>query len=301
MSEQFATVGDVELCYETFGDPSDPAVLLIMGLGTQMVAWHEDFCRQIVDRGFFVIRFDNRDCGRSTRFKNVPPPTPGQLATRRVRPAYLLSDMADDAAGLLDVLGIESAHVVGASMGGMIAQTMAVRHPSKVRSLVSIMSNTGNRWLGQPAPQLLPLLLRRMPADREGYTRAAARLFKAIGSRGLSEQDIQDMREMMTRSFDRGPSVAGTGRQLAAIIASGDRTRQLRDLKVPTLVIHGTIDKLVRPSGGRATAKAIPGAKLLRIEGMGHDLPRFAWPQIIDGIVATAERAGEPARGSVAV
>jgi pimeloyl-ACP methyl ester carboxylesterase len=295
MSEQFATVGDVELCYQTFGDPSDPAVLLVMGLGTQMVAWHEDFCGQVAARGFHVIRFDNRDVGHSTRFNEVPPPTPGQLVTRRVRPAYLLSDMAGDAAGLLDVLGIESAHVVGASMGGMIAQTMALEHPARVRSLVSIMSNTGNRWLGQPAPQIYPLLLRRLPADREGYIRAAARLFRVIGSPGLSEQDVQDMRELMTQSFDRGMSAAGTGRQLAAIIASGDRTRRLRNVKVPTLVIHGTVDKLVRPSGGRATARAIPGATLMRIDGMGHDLPRFAWPQIIDGIAATAERAGEPA------
>src|SRR3954449_12431304 len=167
-NEQFATAGDVELCYETFGNPGRPAVLLIMGLGTQMLGWHEDFCGQLAERGFFVIRYDNRDVGRSTKFSSSPPPTPRELLTRKIRrPAYLLADMADDGVALLDALGIEAAHVVGASMGGMIAQVLAARHPGRVLSLVSIMSTTGNRWKGQPALRVYPFLLRKPAADRE--------------------------------------------------------------------------------------------------------------------------------------
>ena len=291
MNEQFATVGDVELCYETFGNAEDPAMLLIMGLGTQMIAWHEDFCAELVSRGFFVIRYDNRDCGRSTRFDSVPPPTIPQLLTRRLRHvAYTVEDMADDAAGLLDHLGIETAHVTGASMGGMIAQTLAARHPDRVRSLASIMSSTGSRVTGQPRLRAYPVLLRRPPRDREQYVEALIRLFAIIGSPGF-ERDVEGLRELAGHGFDRGVSAAGTGRQMAAILASGNRTAALRRIQAPTVVIHGTADKLVAPSGGKATARAIPGAKLVLVRGMGHDIPRGAWPQIVGAIAENASRA----------
>ncbi len=290
MNEQFATVGDVELCYETFGNPEDPAMLLIMGLGTQMIAWHEDFCAELVSRGFFVIRYDNRDCGHSTRFDSVPPPTIPQLLTRRLRHvAYTLEDMADDAAGLLDHLGIESAHVTGASMGGMIAQMLAAGHPDRVRSLASIMSSTGSRVSGQPRLRAYPVLLRRPPRDREQHVEALVRLFGIIGSPGF-ERDVEALRELAGQGFDRGVSAAGTGRQMAAILASGNRTAALRRIQAPTVVIHGTADKLVSPSGGKATARAIPGARLVLVRGMGHDMPRGAWPQIIGAIAENADR-----------
>jgi pimeloyl-ACP methyl ester carboxylesterase len=297
MPEQLIRVSDdVELCYETFGDPGDPTALLVMGLATQMIAWPDDFCRQLTERGFHVVRFDNRDVGRSTHVKGRPP-TVGQLLRRSKKPArYRLSDMADDAAGLLRALGLAPAHVIGASMGGMIAQTLAARHPDMVLSLTSIMSNTGHPWKGRPAVRLLPIFLSRPRGGREESVERVVKVFKAIGSRGLP-QDLDWIRDVAERSYDRNHDPAGPGRQLAAIIASGDRTKELRTIQAPTLVIHGTDDPLVRPSGGKATARAIPGAKLLKITGMGHDLPRAAWPRILDGIEENAKRAqGERAR-----
>jgi pimeloyl-ACP methyl ester carboxylesterase len=291
VDERFTTVGDVELCYETFGNPADPALLLIMGLGTQMIGWHEDFCRALVERGFFVIRYDNRDSGRSTHFDSVRPPTPGQLVRRRIRrPAYTLTDMAGDAAGLLDALGIDAAHVVGASMGGMIAQTLAAQHPERVLSLTSIMSNTGSRRSGQAALRLWPYFLRRPKAGKEAFVERIVQVFHLIGSPGFPRDDPW-LREMASLSFDRGADAASTARQLGGIVASGNRTPSLRRITAPTLVVHGTADHLVKPSGGRATARAIPGARLLMVQGMGHDLPRGAWPRIIDGIVENAARA----------
>ena len=292
MNEQFCDIGGgIRLCYETFGDAGDPALLLIMGLGTQMVAWHEDFCARLVDEGFHVIRYDNRDIGRSTHLEDAPTPTLGQLVMRRPPAAYLLEDMANDAVGLLDHLGIERAHVVGASMGGMIAQTLAATRPERVLSLTSIMSTTGSRRVGQPAYRVLPIFLRQAPKEREAFIEHTVALFEAIGSSGI-QRDDDELREVAGLMFDRGLDPRGTSRQLAAIIASGDRTRALRNITAPTVVIHGTADRLVRPSGGRATARAIPGAKLVKVEGMGHDLPRAAWDQIVGAIVDNARRAG---------
>jgi pimeloyl-ACP methyl ester carboxylesterase len=296
MAEQMARVSpEIELCYETFGDPADEPVLLVMGLATQMIAWREDFCDELAGRGFHVIRFDNRDCGRSTQLTDRRPPTLGQtLRRKRSAAAYSLADMAGDAVGLLDHLGIERAHIVGASMGGMIAQTIAIRFPERVRSLVSIMSNTGDRLTGQPAFKVYPVFLKQAPKDRESFIEHTLTLYKAIGSPGF-ERNEDDMREMFGREYDRGVSAAANGRQLMAILADRDRAAQLRRLDVPALVIHGTADKLVAKSGGRRTAKAIPGARLLEIDGMGHDLPRGAWPPIIDGIADTAARARQTA------
>jgi pimeloyl-ACP methyl ester carboxylesterase len=294
MSEQFAKVGDVELCYETFGDPADRPLLLIMGLGTQMIAWHEDFCTQLAERGFYVIRYDNRDVGRSTRFDGFPPPKTVELITQRPRRlAYTLRDMADDAAGLLTALGIESAHVVGASMGGMIAQLFAIHHPDRVRSLVSIMSTTGARWVGQPAAAVYPFFMKPLPKGKEPYIERGLKLWNVIGSPGFP-RDEAEIRELLANGFDRGLSATGTMRQLGAIADSGNRSRDLARIEAPTLVIHGTKDKMIRVSGGKATARAIPGAELELIEGMGHDMPRGVWPKLLDGIERTAARVAEP-------
>jgi pimeloyl-ACP methyl ester carboxylesterase len=293
--ETFYSAGDVELCFETFGDPADPPLLLIMGLGAQMIAWHEEFCEQLAERGFYVVRFDNRDCGRSTRLDDRPAPSPSELVRRRIRnPAYTLVDMAADAVGLLDHLEIERAHIVGASMGGMIAQTLAARFPERVLSLVSIMSNTGRLADGQAALRLWPLMLKRPPAGRDAYVERLAHLFSLVGSTGF-ERDEQELRAMLELSFDRGAAYDGTMRQLGAIIATGSRVPWLRSITAPTLVIHGTVDRLVRPSGGRATARSIRGANLLMVRGMGHDLPRGVWPLLIGAIADNAARAGEPA------
>lgn len=290
MSEQFCDVGGgVTLSYETFGDPANPTALLIMGLGTQMVAWQDDFCLELSERGLHVVRFDNRDIGRSTHLPGRPP-TIAQLLIRSRRAAqYTLADMAQDAAGLLRELELSPAHVIGASMGGMIAQTLASRHPGAVRSLVSIMSSTGSLRSGQPALRMYSVLLRRAPPGRDAFIAHMERVFTATGSPGLS--DPEDIRRLAALSYDRDHDPEGPGRQLAAIIASGNRTPELRRITVPTLVIHGTADRLVAPSGGLATARAIPGAKLVRIEGMGHDLPRAAWPELIDAIAGHAAHA----------
>ena len=299
MSEQFCDVGrGVTLCYETFGDPDDAPILLIMGLATQMIAWHEDFCGQLAERGFYVVRFDNRDIGRSTHF-DFRPPTIGQMMRRRVgTDQYSLSDMAADSAGLLRELDIAPAHVVGASMGGMIGQVLAAEHPDRVRSLTSLMSTTGSRWHGQPALSVYRYLLRPPPRDRDGYIERAAAVFGLVGSTGF-DRDEQYIRERAGRAFDRGYDVRAGGRQLGAIIASGDRTRMLDKIKAPALVIHGSVDKMIRPSGGRATAKAIPGARLMMIDGMGHDLPRGVWPLLLDAISEHA-RAADGARARAA-
>jgi pimeloyl-ACP methyl ester carboxylesterase len=297
MAEQMCRVSDeIELCYETFGDPSDPTALLIMGLATQMIAWPDEFCEQLAARGFYVVRFDNRDVGHSTHVKGRPP-TPLELLTRSSKPArYRLKDMADDAHGLLKELHRAPAHVIGASMGGMIAQTLAARHPDDVLSLTSIMSNTGSLWTGRPAIRLYPLFLRRPAEGREAAIERTMKVFAAIGSRGLPRNDDM-IRDMAERAWDRDHDPSGPGRQLAAILASGNRTKDLKRIEAPTLVIHGTDDRMVGVSGGRATARAIDGATFMKVKGMGHDLPSAAWPQLIDGIVANAERAAdEPAR-----
>ena len=233
MAEQLCDIGEgMTLCYEHFGSGSDPPMLLIMGLGTQMIGWPDEFCLQLSERGFHVVRFDNRDIGRSTHV-TAPPPTRGQILSRRIDPVpYTLADMAGDAAGLMHKLGIAPAHVVGASMGGMIAQTLAARQPETVRSLVSIMSTTGNRWKGQPAFGIYRYLLRQAPEERDAFIAYTTRVFEAIGSRGLPF-DRDRVRDMIARSYDRGRDPAGPSRQLAAIIASGDRTAELARSALP--------------------------------------------------------------------
>jgi pimeloyl-ACP methyl ester carboxylesterase len=262
-----------------------------------MIGWPDEFCAELAGRGFHVVRFDNRDSGRSTHVKGRPPKV-HELLLRSKKPArYRLSDMAEDAAGLLRELDLAPAHVIGASMGGMIAQTLAARHPELVLSLTSIMSNTGSLWTGRPGFSVYPLFLQRPREGREASIERVEKVFKLIGSRGLARDD-EMIRELAARSYDRDHDPVAPARQLAAIVASGNRTSEIRRIKVPTLVIHGDQDKMVGPSGGRATARAIPGARLLTIKGMGHDLPRGAWPEIIDGIVENAQRGGVSQRAA---
>jgi pimeloyl-ACP methyl ester carboxylesterase len=300
MTERMAKVGELDICYETFGSADDPALLLVMGLGTQMIGWPDGFCAKLAERGFHVIRYDNRDCGRSTHFRGHRPPTIRQLLLRdRSAAAYSLADMAADGIGLLDHLGIERAHVAGASMGGMIAQTMAIHFPDRVLSLASIMSNTGHRWKGTPGLRVYPIFMKRPADNREGAIESTVSTFRLIGSPGFPFQE-DELRRVAQLGYDRGYNPAGTARQLAAILADGDRSAELRGVTAPTVVIHGTRDRLVRPSGGRETAKAIPGAQLVEIDGMGHDLPIGAWERIIDAVVSNAQRADTSSRSAAA-
>jgi pimeloyl-ACP methyl ester carboxylesterase len=282
--ERFARVGKLDLCYQTFGPDDAPPLLLVMGLGTQMVMWDDEFCAILAGHGFRVIRFDNRDTGRSTILRESAPPTLRQLFMRDKRGAsYSLDDMAADAVGLLDQLEIDSAHVIGASMGGMIAQLIAINFPARTRSLVSIMSTTGHWRVGLPRPKMIPLLLRRPRSDRDGYVEDLVNTLGAIGSTRYPPPP-ERLRALANRCYDRGHDRAGTARQLAAIQTAPDRTAKLARLRLPATVIHGSGDQLIRPSGGRATALAIPGARLLMLDGMAHDLPRPLWPQIVDAI-----------------
>jgi len=286
-----ATAHGIELAYETFGDPSHPPVILVMGLGTQMVAWPEQMCRGLADAGLFVVRFDNRDVGASTHLRGTPAPTLLDLALRR-RPPYRIEDMADDVAGLLDGLGLERAHLVGASMGGFIAQTVALRHPARVSSLTLMMTSTGSRLVGQPRARLFSQLVRRRVArDRDEAVSAAVEVFQLIGSQGYAF-DEEYLRQVAELSYDRGYDPAGYQRQLAAVATQPNRTAQLSRISVPTLVIHGLRDPLVATSGGVALARAIPGARFVGFAGMGHDLPRELWPEFVQQIVDLTRRAG---------
>jgi pimeloyl-ACP methyl ester carboxylesterase len=280
----------VELEYDTFGDPADPALLLVMGLGAQLIDWPEDFAREIAGHGFHVIRFDNRDIGLSTYLDELGVPDLTALFTGGATAPYTLADLADDTAGLLDALEIGKAHVVGASMGGMIAQRLVLDHPDRVLSLTSIMSTTGDRSVGATSEAALAVLTRPPAADRESAIEASVAAWRVIGSTGFEITD-EYLRERGAALYDRAYHPAGAARQLAAIVTTPDRTEGLRGVTVPTMVIHGEADQLIDISGGRAVADAVPGAELLAVPGMGHDLPTGAWPRIIDAIVRTTKRA----------
>jgi pimeloyl-ACP methyl ester carboxylesterase len=290
-TEQFVGVGrGVTLCYETFGDPTDSPILLIQGLGTQMIAWPPAFIERLVDAGHHVVRFDNRDNGRSTRI-GIRPPRPWQLAVRRFdADQYTLTDMARDTAGLIDALELEPVHAVGVSMGGMIAQTLAAQYPERVRSLTSVMSATGARGKGRPAPSTMRMLITPPARTEDEMVERVVTMFRHIGSRGFPF-DEDEVRELARQMFARGFHPAGTGRQLGAILKSGDRTAELGRVSAPTLVLHGDHDPMVHPSGGKATAAAIPGARHQTIAGMGHDLPAGAVDQIAELIIDHAARA----------
>lgn len=291
--ERLAPSNGIELAYQEVGDPDAEPILLIMGLATQMIAWDETFCVMLAERGFRVVRFDNRDIGRSTKIEaaGVPKRTDMLLGRRRTAP-YLLRDMADDTIGLMDHLEIDSAHLVGASMGGMIGQTIAIRHPERARSLVSMMSSTGNRWLGVPTWKAFGALLARPAKGRDAAIDQAVKTFRTIGSPGYP-MDEPRFRAVAGASYDRSNDRAGVSRQLHAVAASGDRTSALRTVRLPVTVIHGTNDPLIRSVAGRATARAIPGARLRLIDGMGHDFPPELWPIFVDEIAATATSAGQ--------
>lgn len=291
MSTGIAQANGIEIAYETFGDASDPALLLVMGLGAQMILWDEAFCEAIARRGYHVIRYDNRDVGLSTKMESAGAPDIAAAMTGDASSAsYTLNEMADDGVGLLDALGVAKAHIVGASMGGMIVQVMAIRHPERVLSMCSIMSTTGDPQVGQPTPEAMALLMSPPPTTRDEAIEAGVRAVRAIGSPGFPFDEARE-RAFAARAYDRMNYPVGTARQLVAIMASGDRTEGLRKVTLPVLVIHGEADVLVTPSGGKATADAIAGAKLVTIAGMGHSLPPEVQGQVVEEIVANAGRA----------
>src|SRR5829696_2251783 len=287
-----ADVGQgVELAYEAFGDPGDLPVMLVMGLGTQMLAWPDGLVDALVARGLWVVRFDNRDVGLSTHLHDAGTPDVMAVAGGDTSSApYRLTDMARDTVGLLDALGLGRAHLVGASMGGMIAQTVAIEHPERVLSLTSIMSTTGDRAVGAPSQEALAVLFSPAARSREEAIERTVQGVRVIGSPGF-ETDEDAMRARAAESYDRAFDPAGVARHLAAVMASEDRTPALRRLDVPALVIHGAADKLVDPSGGRATAGALPSAELVMIDGMGHDLPAGVWNQLADRIAGLVRSA----------
>jgi pimeloyl-ACP methyl ester carboxylesterase len=286
-----ARVGAIELAYETFGQRSDPPVLLIMGLGTQMLGWPDGLCRLLAAGGLYVVRFDNRDIGLSTHLHDAPRPDVMAAFRGDTRSAaYTLADMAADTAGLLDAMQLDSAHLVGASMGGMIAQTLAIERPKRVRSLTSIMSTTGDRRVGAASEAATAVLFAPPASDRRGAIERAVRAYRVIGSPGFPF-DEPAVRDRAARAYDRAYDPLGVARQLVAVLASGDRTAELGALRLPTLVIHGADDPLIDVSGGRATAAAIPGAELAVLDGMGHDLPRELWPELADRIGHLVARA----------
>lgn len=290
--EQIASLPNgMDLCYQTFGDPGAEPLLLVMGLGGPMTWWDPEFCQMLADRGFFVIRYDNRDTGRSTKvsghinrrkiaasFAGLKPQTP-----------YTMQDLADDGFLLLDHLEVDAAHVVGISMGGMIVQTMALSQPKRILSLTSIMSTTGRRTVGWQDPSLLPLMVASRHS-REDYIETSAKLWRLIGS-PLYPDTTETIRERAAETWDRGVSRAGVMRQMGAILTQPDRSRALRSLRVPALVIHGMHDKMVHVSGGRATSSAIPGSELLLVPGMGHDVPPQLHETFVEAIRRVADRA----------
>ena len=287
----------IELAYETFGDRGGPPVVLIMGLATQMIAWPDELCEGLARRRHFVVRFDNRDVGESTHLRNLPPPRLADIVVRRRPPPYSISDMAADVAGLVDGLGLGAVHLVGASMGGFIAQAVALEYPARVRTLTLMMTSTGSRRVGQPKPRVYARLLRRRGADdRPAAMAAAVETFRLIGSHGFAF-DEQYIRDLAGRSWDRGYDPGGVRRQLAASASQPNRTADLRRITVPVLVMHGLHDPLVGPSGGLAIARAIPGSRFVGFSGMGHDLPRALWPEFVNQIAAQAapgeQRSGQ--------
>jgi pimeloyl-ACP methyl ester carboxylesterase len=284
------TANGISLEYDTFGDPGNPALLLVMGLGAQMTMWDPAFCQLLADKGFHVIRFDNRDAGLSQSIESPSLDVAAVMAGDPSTAPYRLSDMADDAAALLTELGVDRAHVVGASMGGMIVQELLINHADRLLSACSIMSTTGDREVGQSTPEAMAALQAPPPQTADEAAESAVRASRAVGSPGFPF-DEERIRANGRAAFERARNPLGFVRQFAAIMASGDRTEGLRTVKVPTLVIHGEADPLLNVTGGKATAAAIPDSRLLIIPGMGHDLPVPAWPQIVDAIADNAARA----------
>ena len=275
---QKVTVGDLEIAYITTGDEANPPLLLVAGLGAQLISWDDGFCQQLVDRGLYVIRFDNRDAGLSTH-----------LGDGVQEPAYSLVDLAADAAGLIDALGLGSCHVVGASMGGMIVQLLAIEHPRRVRSLTSIMSTTGDPAVGEASDDAIAVLMATPATTREAVLDGAVLTNRVLGSPSYPIA-AEELRSRAARAYDRAYDPAGFARQLQACFTTPDRTADLRRLELPALVVHGADDTLIGISGGRATATAIPGAELLVLDGVGHELPEPLWPDVADRIAELVRR-----------
>lgn len=291
----FAQANGIRICYETFGDRTEPALVLVMGLASQMILWEDAFCERLAARGFWVIRFDNRDIGQSTHFAGARTPRFAEMmfahATGlRFRVPYTLHDMAKDVVGLLDALGIRTAHVVGASMGGAIAQELAIAFPQRLRSLTSIMSTTGDPRLPGPTRRALNRLSKKTPLDRAGYLREYVATWSVLAGDHFPF-DAEGTQRRGALGYDRGINPPGVARQLMAMVASGSRKNALRTVRIPTLVIHGTADPLIPAEAGRDTARTVPGAQLVLIEGMGHSFPHEVWPRIIDAIANHAARA----------
>jgi len=282
----------IQICFDTFGDESAEPLLLVMGLGAQMIQWDDEFCAQLAARGFWVIRYDNRDVGKSTHLSGgkrlgLAEFLGHQLFHNPVDAVYTLRDMADDLVGLMAAIGIDSAHVVGVSMGGMIAQEAALAYPERIRSLTSVMSTTGEPGLPGPTRAAQALLLKAPPKTREEFVRHFVHNWQVMRVGSFPEDDARDLR-LAERTFDRGLNPAGVGRQLRAILAAESRKERLASLRVPTLVLHGAVDPLIRLAAGQATAAAIPGATLVVIEGMGHAIPLRLWTKVLDAIAAHA-------------
>jgi pimeloyl-ACP methyl ester carboxylesterase len=293
--ERFAKVGEIELCYDELGDPDGEPMLLVMGLGTQLIHWDPRFCAELGERGFRVIRFDNRDVGRSS---TIDAPAPSRAAMMLGIPrglAYSLDDMADDAVGLLGVLELESAHLTGISMGGMITQVAGYRHPERVRSLALLSTSSGNRVTSFPKLRAMATLLAKPARTRSEFIDNTMRTFEVIGSpdHPRDPEDEREFREVLGATWDRGHESAGVARQFHAITCSGDRRKRLHGVRAPTVVVHGDADPLVRPIAGRSVARAIPGAELRVFPGMGHDMPPALFGKIADAIAANARRSPE--------
>jgi pimeloyl-ACP methyl ester carboxylesterase len=280
----------MEICYEVHGDAANPPMLLIHGHGAQLIAWHADLLDQLVELGFYVLTFDNRDTGCSTHLDGAPIPDAVAVVAGDATPPYTMADMADDAAALLDALGIGSAHVLGVSMGGMIAQAFAIGHPARARSLTSVMSSPDPVRVGTPTPEVLALMLEPGATTREGVIEQSLRSWRLTGSPELGLDEAW-MADIAGRQYDRAFYPDGVARQFAAIVGSPDRRPGLTGVTVPTLVVHGAIDPIVTLDGGRATAGAVPGSTLLVIDKMGHDLPKAVWPQFLDAVHDVAKRA----------
>ncbi|WP_033292322.1 alpha/beta fold hydrolase [Amycolatopsis jejuensis] len=285
-----AQANGLELEYDTFGDPAQPPVVLVMGLGAQMITWEEGFCELLAGRGFHVVRFDNRDAGLSTSLDDHGVPDLAAVMAGTSKAPYLLPDLAGDVTGLFDALGFAKAHLVGASMGGMVAQQVAIDHPDRLLSLTSIMSTTGDPAVGQTSPAALASLTRERAATREEAIEQSIAAYRVTGSPGYPATE-EYLRHKATRAYDRAQHPFGMQRQAAAVVASGDRTERLRDVRVPTVVLHGDADVMIDVSGGKATAAAIPGAELVILPGMGHNLPEPLWPDIVDAIQRATTRA----------
>jgi pimeloyl-ACP methyl ester carboxylesterase len=292
-AEQFARSNGIALCYDTFGDPGAPPLLLIMGLGAQMILWDDGFCTALAARGFYVIRFDNRDIGKSTKINGEAPPLPKllekALTGKPIEAPYTLHDMAADAVGLLDALGIKRAHVVGASMGAAITQELAIRFPNRLLSATCIMGTSGDPRLPPPTQEAMEVLMSLSPTDKDAFLERFLWTWRVLRGSAFPETEERE-RARALRIFERGLNPPGVARQLAAIFASGDRTKALPGVRVPTLVIHGTADPLVPVEGGRAIAAGVPGSKLVEIEGMGHAIPQAVWPRVIGAIAEHAQR-----------